>query len=87
MRRRAFINIASAAALWPAISRVPATSQAADNRFSLSGNAVGLGQWGRQFRAANPGLGWVEGHTIEIEYRWAEGRAGQLRKSRESSSA
>ena len=36
----------------------------------------GLGSCDRQARLHE--LGWIEGHTIAIEYRWAEGRSARL---------
>ena len=50
-----------------------ATSEAADRRV-LGLECFGLESMDCRFCAATGELGWIEGRTIAIEYRWSEGR-------------
>jgi putative tryptophan/tyrosine transport system substrate-binding protein len=43
--------------------------------FLGSSTAVALGRWLPAFVQRLHDLGWVEGRTVAIEYRWAEGRS------------
>jgi len=77
MRRREFIRLMGAAVLsWP---RVAIGQQA--------GKVPTIGFLGTVAKAAWPvevfdkrlrELGWIEGRTITIEYRWAEGREERI---------
>ncbi len=53
--------------------KCPASRKAADNRVSR-GNPAGFARWTAAFVARLRELGWVDGHTVAIEYRWSEGR-------------
>jgi hypothetical protein len=54
-----------------------AAGENADHR--LSGRGIGFGfvwkDWTAAFAQRLRELGWVEGRTLVIEYRWGEGRA------------
>ena len=39
-----------------------------------AGHAFGRGPWAATFEQRLRELGWIEGRTVAIEYRWAEGR-------------
>jgi putative ABC transport system substrate-binding protein len=41
----------------------------------VGGDATTFGPWTAAFVARLRDLGWIEGHSIAIEYRWSEGRA------------
>ena len=49
-------------------------SKAADHRISGHDHAVGVGRLPSAFVQRLRELGWIEGRTVAIEYRWAEGR-------------
>ena len=51
-----------------------AAREATDHRLYGREHAGGAGPHGRRPGAAAARTGWIEGRTIEIEYRWAEGR-------------
>ena len=51
-----------------------AAGEAADYRVLGAGHAFGLGPWTAAFVQRLRELGWIEGRTVAIEYRWAEGR-------------
>ncbi len=60
---------------WPGAARAQQAGQAADNRLHGGSDTFGRKQVGRRICKTVGGLGWVEGRTVTIEYRWAEGRA------------
>jgi putative tryptophan/tyrosine transport system substrate-binding protein len=43
--------------------------------FLVAGTPTSHGQWVAAFVQRLRELGWIEGRTITIEYRWAEGRS------------
>ena len=51
-----------------------AAGEAADHRVLGHGHVFSLDQWTPAFVQRLRELGWIEGRTIAIEYRWAEGR-------------
>jgi putative tryptophan/tyrosine transport system substrate-binding protein len=71
MRRREFIVLAgSAAALWPLATRAGELPTIG----VLGADAASWTVWTAAFAERLKQLGWVEGRTIAIEYRWSEGR-------------
>jgi putative ABC transport system substrate-binding protein len=75
MRRRAFITlVGGAAAAWPVVARaqqagkLPTIGYIGPNTRSIESQR--LAAFAQRLRE----LGWIEGRTIAIEYRWAEGR-------------
>src|SRR5215472_17119168 len=74
MRRRAFITVVvGAAATWPVTAFAQPTGRLPIVGF-LGASASGFAPWAAAFMARMRELGWVEGRTIAIEYRWSEGR-------------
>jgi len=74
MRRREFVALFfGAAATWPAAT-YSQTGKLPTVGF-LGASASGFAPWAAAFAARLRELGWVEGRTIAIEYRWSEGRA------------
>jgi putative tryptophan/tyrosine transport system substrate-binding protein len=74
MRRREFISLlAGAAASWPLVARA---QQAKLPTIGFLGASTPLNwnPWTAAFVQRLRELGWIEGHTVAIEYRWAEGR-------------
>ena len=74
IRRREFVTLLGGAAAWPLSAR--AQQAAKVPTIGLLGAATPaawslfIAAFVRQLRE----LGWIEGRTIAIEYRWAEGR-------------
>ena len=66
--------------------RARSSRQAADHRVPGRGNTFGPSPWIAAFAQRLRELGWIEGRTVLIEYRWAEGRSERLPRSRPSSS-
>jgi putative tryptophan/tyrosine transport system substrate-binding protein len=79
MRRRAFILLLGGAAaapllLWPLAARAQQPRKLPTIGFLGSGTAAAQSQWIATFVQRLRELGWIEGRTVAIEYRWAEGR-------------
>ena len=73
MRRREFITlVGGAAAAWP----FPASAQQKLPTIGWlgSGSSIAASQWVSAFSQRLRELGRIEGNTVAIEYRWAEGR-------------
>ena len=78
MRRREFITLlGGAAAAWPLAARAQQASKLPTIGFlgAGSGSDSVWKDWIAAFVQRLRELGWVEGRTVVIEYRWAEGRA------------
>jgi putative ABC transport system substrate-binding protein len=74
--RREFITLlGSAAAAWPLAVRAQQAAKLPTIGFLVAGTPSSHGQWVAAFVQRLRELGWIEGRTITIEYRWAEGRS------------
>ncbi|MGN6750071.1 MAG: ABC transporter substrate-binding protein [Xanthobacteraceae bacterium] len=74
MRRRDFITLlGGVAASWPLAVRSPQASKMPTIGF-LGADASAFSPWTSAFVARLRELGWIEGSTIAIEYRWSQGR-------------
>jgi putative ABC transport system substrate-binding protein len=75
MRRREFITLlGGAAAAWPLMARAQQAGKLPTIGYFGASAAVSESPWTTAFVQRLRELGWIEGHTIAIEYRWAEGR-------------
>ena len=75
MRRREFITLlGSAAATWPLAAHAQQPSKLPTIGLMGSTTASVQSQWTSAFLQRLRHLGWIEGRTVAIEYRWAEGR-------------
>jgi putative ABC transport system substrate-binding protein len=72
MRRREFITLFGGAVSWPIVVRAQ-TPKLRTIGF-LGTDATNWAAWTAAFVARMRELGWIEGSTIAIEYRWSEGR-------------
>jgi putative ABC transport system substrate-binding protein len=75
VKRREFIALFGVAATWPFVAaraQQPATLPTIG--FLVAGTPSSHGQWVAAFLQRLRELGWIEGQSIAIEYRWAEGR-------------
>ncbi len=76
MRRREFITLlGGAAAGWPLAARAQQSGKLPTIGFLGATTASGASQWVIAFVQRLRELGWIEGRTMAIEYRWAEGRS------------
>ena len=75
MRRRDFIKaIAGSAMTWPLASRAQQAGRLPTVGFLGSATPAVMNPWAGAFVQRLRELGWIEGRTVAIEYRWAEGR-------------
>jgi hypothetical protein len=75
MRRREFITIlGGATATWPLVARAQQAGKLPTVGVLVAGTPASHGKWVAAFVQRLRELGWIEGRSIAIEYRWAEGR-------------
>ena len=74
MKRREFITLLGGAAVaWPLAARAQQPGKVPMIGF-LGSDASAWSPWTAAFVERLRALGWIEGRTIAIEYRWSEGR-------------
>ena len=79
MNRRVFITLlGGAAAAWPLAARAQQAGKLPTIGFLGTSTPADLSQRTAAFVQRLRELGWIEGRTIAIEYRWAEGRDGRV---------
>jgi len=75
MRRREFITLlGGAVAAWPLVARAQQAGRVPKVGLLSSGTQAGQGQRVAAFLQRMRELGWIEGRTVVLEVRWAEGR-------------
>jgi putative tryptophan/tyrosine transport system substrate-binding protein len=74
MKRRDFITLLGGAAAWPLGARAQQPAKMPSVGYLGSATPATQGQWAAAFVQRLRELGWIEGRTIAVEYRWAEGR-------------
>jgi putative tryptophan/tyrosine transport system substrate-binding protein len=73
MRRRSFITLVGGATAWPIAARAQQSGKPPTIGF-LGADASVWRPWTDAFVERLRQLGWIEGRTIAIEYRWSQGR-------------
>jgi putative tryptophan/tyrosine transport system substrate-binding protein len=73
--RREFITLLVGAAVWPLAARAQQAAKLPTIGFLGPTTASAQSQWVAAFLHRLRELGWIEGRTVAIAYRWAEGRA------------
>jgi putative tryptophan/tyrosine transport system substrate-binding protein len=76
--RRDFITLVGGVAAWPLATRAQQSGKLPTIGFFSAGSAAPLSNWVAAFVKRLHELGWIEGRTVAIEYRWAEGRNERL---------
>jgi ABC-type uncharacterized transport system substrate-binding protein len=74
MKRRKFITLLGGAAAWPLAARAQQVPKLPTIGFLGATTPSAMSQWVAAFVQRLRELGWIEGRTVAIEYRWAEGR-------------
>src|SRR6476661_6915884 len=76
MKRRAFIALlGGAAAGWPFAASAQQAGKLPTIGFLGQSTRSAASEWVAAFGQRLRELGWIEGRTVAIEYRWAEGRS------------
>jgi putative ABC transport system substrate-binding protein len=75
MNRREFIALLGGAAAWPVATRAQQTGKLPTIGFLGTGTASTWSPWTAAFAQRLQQLGWIEGRTVAIEMRWAEGHS------------
>jgi hypothetical protein len=73
IERRKFLATLGGAAAWPLAAHAQQQTMPVIG-FIVAGTPLSHGQWVAAFVQRLRELGWIEGRTIAIEYRWGEGR-------------
>jgi putative tryptophan/tyrosine transport system substrate-binding protein len=74
LRRRDFITLLGGAATWPVAARAQQAGKLPKVGF-LGTDATGWRPWTDAFIQRLRALGWIEGRTVLIEYRWDDGQS------------
>jgi hypothetical protein len=74
MRRREFIGGLAGAAALPLTARAQQAVKLPTIGFLGAASPSAWSEWAAAFERRLSELGWSKGHTVKIEYRWAEGR-------------
>ena len=75
MRRREFITLLGGAVAWPLSARAQQPGKLPTIGFLGASTSSNWSHWTAAFVQRLRELGWIEGRTVAIEYRWAEGRS------------
>src|SRR5262245_8798486 len=79
MRRREFLRIVcGAAAGWPLAAQAQQVGKPPTIGFLGPLTQSAMSSWTSAFVQRLRELGWIEGRTVAIEYRWAEGRSERM---------
>ena len=74
-RRRVITLLGGAVATWPIAARAQQPAKLPIIGFLGAATASARSQWVAAFVQRLHELGWIQGRTVAIEYRWAEGRS------------
>ena len=75
MNRRGFVAVVGGAAAWPFIVRAQQATKVPTIGFLGAGVRSVWSNWVAAFAEGMREHGWVDGATVVIDYRWAEGRS------------
>jgi putative ABC transport system substrate-binding protein len=74
LKRREFITLLGGATAWPFAVRAQQSGKLRTIGFSGQSTRSAESEWENAFTQRLRELGWIEGRSITIEYRWSEGR-------------
>src|SRR5262249_6472526 len=73
-KRREFITLLGGAAAWPLAAHAQQTGKLPTVGYMAATTPSRQSPWTPAFIRRVRELGWIEGRTITVEYRWTEGR-------------
>jgi putative ABC transport system substrate-binding protein len=73
--RRKFLATLGGAAAWPFAARAQQAGKLPTIGFLVPNTRAAANEWTDAFVRRLSELGWIEGRTVAIEYRWVEGHA------------
>jgi ABC-type uncharacterized transport system substrate-binding protein len=76
-RRKFLATLGGAAVAWPVGARAQQPAKLPTIGLLGSSTPLAMSQWVAAFVQRLRDLGWTEGRTVVIEYRWAEGRSSR----------
>jgi putative tryptophan/tyrosine transport system substrate-binding protein len=74
-RRKFLATLGGTAVAWPLAAHAQQAGKLPTIGYLGSATPVGQSQWVAAFVQRLRELGWIEGRTVAVEYRWAEGRS------------
>ena len=74
MQRREFIALLGTAAAWPLTAQAQQPKKPPTIGFLGTTTAAAWSNWVAAFAQRLRELGWIDGSTLAIKYRWADGR-------------
>jgi putative ABC transport system substrate-binding protein len=80
MQRREFITLVGSAVAWPLATHAQQAGKLPTIGFLGSSTPSAMSRWIAAFVQRLREFDWIEGRTIAIEYRWAEGRNERFAK-------
>jgi putative tryptophan/tyrosine transport system substrate-binding protein len=78
IRRRQFVSLLGGAAAWPLAAGAQPVGKLPTIGYLGTAAASAWAPWTAAFVQRLHELGWIDGRTVAIQYRWAEGRAERL---------
>jgi len=75
IRRRDFVTLLGGAAAWPLAARAQQPGKIPTIGYLGTAAASAWAPWTAAFVQRLHELGWIDGRTVAIQYRWAEGRS------------
>src|SRR5215470_6553590 len=78
LNRRGVIGLVGGAAAWPLAARAQQSTKRPIVGFLGDSTPLAESERAAAFARRLHDLGWIEGRTIAIEYRWADGRSERL---------
>jgi putative tryptophan/tyrosine transport system substrate-binding protein len=73
-RRKAISLLGGAAVVWPLAARARQPRKLPTIGFLGAATPTAWSHWVAALTQRLRELGWIDGHTIAVEYRWGEGR-------------
>src|SRR5262245_47779269 len=77
-RRELLVALGGAAAAWPLAARAQQSAKLPTIGYLGTAAASAWAPWTAAFVQRLHELGWIDGRTVAIQYRWAEGRSERL---------